>query len=120
MRQLLFKNLTSPDTHRRILCMSERIEQNGVRISTQRRCTYVLKKRIYIGKGSDLDRLKNVAKGGTAQQKHFHVIKRCDSRTGQSKVLCRATGIVYVVFGNSIYLVSFTNSLKICMDKYPG
>lgn len=112
MRELLFKNLSSQDAHRRILCMSETITQDGLEVTTQRRSAYQLKDRIPI---KDLQSSEELGKYKEAKQKemrHFYVIRRRDEKTGE-KLFCKARGCLYVVAGDHLYLVEFTNTLAI-------
>jgi len=117
MRELLFKNLTSCNTHRRILKMSERVAHNGVEIMTLRRCTYLLKERIHVKSKKDIGKLKMLGKNSKTTKRHFHVIRRCDSGTGENRLFCKVDGLLYIVMGNYVYLIAFTNSFMIGMKK---
>lgn len=117
MREVLFKNLTSQDAHRRHVVVSEILTQDGMIIETQRRSTYFLKNRIHVKDLSNLNNLKDQDKKHKPQKRHFRLIKKHNSRSGEDKLFCKIRGLLYAVMGNYIYLIAFTNSFKITLKK---
>ena len=114
MKEVLFKNLTSEDASRKLLSMSETTSQDGMNIMTYKRCTYRLKKRIRI---SDLHDFKEYDENKQPQKKHFYIIKKRDSRTGEEKLFCGSKGILYIVAEDYLYHIAFTNLLKVNMKN---
>jgi len=58
-----------------------------------------------------------LGKDSKTTKRHFHVIRRCDSKTGENRLFCKVHGLLYVVMGNYVYLIAFTNSFMIGMKK---
>jgi len=114
MKEVLFKHLTSEDASRKLLSMSETTSQDGMNIMTHRRCTYRLKKRIQI---SDLHNFKEYNESKQPQKKHFYIIKKRDSMTGEEKLFCGSKGILFIVTEDYLYQIAFTNLLKVNMKN---
>lgn len=118
MRQLLFKNLTSQNTRRRILSICETVSHNGTKLMIQRRNTYTLKSRIHIKSASDVKKLE-ATYGNQApfSDRRLHLIRKYNQKTGENKLFCRAHGLLYIVMNDDVLLIAFTNSLKISMKR---
>jgi len=76
----------------------------------------MLKSRFHIKDAVDIKSLKKQAKTGSIQKRHIQVVRKRDSITGEHKLYCKVKGLLYVVIGNYVYLISFTNSFKIYMQ----
>jgi len=114
MKEVLFKNLTSEDASRKLLSMSETTSQDGMNIMTYRRCTYRLKKRIRI---SNFHNLKEYGENKQAPKKHFYIIKKRNSMTGEEKLFYGSKGMLYIVTEDYLYQIAFTNLLKVNMKN---
>jgi len=117
MRELLFKNLTSGNAHRRDLFISEMVTQGNVVIRTQRRSVYFVKNCTKVKDVSNLDELKKLNDNGELKKRHFYVIKKHNNQTGEDGLFCKVRGFLYVVVGNSVYLIEFINAFKINVKK---
>lgn len=109
--------MTSKDAHRRVLVMAETVQKGKFMIETQRRSAYKVEDCIRIQSQSDLDNLRNSDKNNASQKRHFYVIKKHNSRTGEEILYCKVRGFLYVVVGNYVYQVAFLNSFKIDVKK---
>ena len=117
MRELLFKNMTSHNSQRRLLRMSEVITQGGVVMETQRRTVYAVESCLHINNSYDLDRLKKLQKTDQSEMRHVYIIKKHNAKTGKDTLLYRVKGFLYVVVRERVYRIAFANSFKIDVKK---
>lgn len=99
MRNLVFKNLTSPHKKRRILSTSEVIENKGL-------LTRIRRNFVYIIKGIDENKKE-------LPVPRLYVLKIKDSRTNHEKFFCRVKGGLYLVNNSKLFYVIFSHSLTI-------
>lgn len=114
MREMLYKNLTDLDSRKRDLSIREVVEKNGITARTEKRCIYFIRDIICIKDPSDVERLKSLRETNNAWKKrHFHVLRKHDSGTGEDKLICKVAGTLYAVMGRYAFCVAFIHSLKI-------
>ncbi|MFH0840181.1 MAG: hypothetical protein V1883_04105 [Candidatus Omnitrophota bacterium] len=114
MREIVYKNLTKLDSRKRDLCIREVVEKDGVTARIEKRCIYFVRERICIKDPSDLECLKGLKETNEAwKKKHFHVLRKHDSDTGEDKLICKAAGTLYAIVGQYVFCVAFVHSLKI-------
>jgi len=116
MRELLFKNLKSNIGQRKILSMTETISQDGMQITTQRRSAFHLLDRIRVQDLPGSGNFKDFKCNQQFKDKHFYAIRRADYKHGD-KLFCKVNGSLYVVMGEYLYLIGFTNSIKVGFRK---
>jgi len=113
MRDILFKNLTSLDHHRRDILLSEYIVQNGVTTSTQKHFIYSVSNHTSLDKPEKLQAwIKNCA-GKGPHLKDLSVIKSYDSKAGEEKFEVKIAGNLHVLREQDIFNVDFTQIFKI-------
>lgn len=99
MRDLVFKNITSNQKKRKILCTYEATEQGGV-------ATRIKRSFVYIVKNAQDDK-------SPAPLPHLYLLKIKDTRTREEKFLCRIKGSLYTASDNRMFRVIFSHSLSI-------
>lgn len=114
MREIVFKHLTAKDHKKRDLCVREIVSKDGVMATIERRCIYFIVEKFYIEDPNDIEEFKTLKSGGEAWKKrHFHILRRHDSTTGEDKLICKVAGTLYAVVSNSVYYIAFFHSFKI-------
>ncbi len=114
MRQILYRNFTGVDNMKQDLCIREVITKDDFLATIERRCIYFVREKIYIESVKDLDKLSCLKRGSDAwKKKHFHILRHHDSSTGEDKLLCKACGTFYAVFGHYLFCIAFVHSFKI-------
>ncbi len=99
MREIQYKNLTSPKNGRRVISVSE-INQN------KDCCTHVHKAFIYLAR-------KEEKQQESVTQPVFHIFKSFNTKTKVEKFYFRVKGMFYVVKDIAVYTVYFCHSLRI-------
>lgn len=99
MRDLQFRNITSPSKGQRVLACSELSEQEGIRTTVNRHLVC----RVFEAKGADM----------SLPRPELYVFKKQDKKNRIEIFYCRIKGSMYFSFENRLCLVSFINSLKI-------
>lgn len=113
MRELFFKNMTHWDHNKKDIVVEETIEKDGILAKTTRRCLYFVKERTPVEDPTDL---KNIAEMKTKNDKinrHFHVLKECNSNKGFDKLMCKVAGTFYAMVNNYLYCIVFIHTFKI-------
>lgn len=114
MREILYKNLTNIDNRKRDLCIREVVEKGGITARVEKRCIYFVRDIICIKDPSDVECLKSLRETNDARKKrHFHVIRKHNSDTGEDKLICKVAGTLYAVMGRCVFCVAFMHSFKI-------
>jgi len=105
MRDLLFKNLTSPDKKRRIIVSAEIRDNKGVRSIIRRNFIYLIKEIIPDRKGHQLQQALP----------YLYILKEENSKEQKKKFFCRIKGSMYAVNEDRLFLILFRHSLKISL-----
>ncbi len=114
MREILYKNLTNSDSRKRDLCIREVVEKDGVTTRIEKRCVYFVREIICINDASDLECLKGLKETSNAwKRRHFHVLRKHNSDTGEDRLTCKVAGTLYAIIGRYVFYVAFVHSLKI-------
>jgi len=121
MREVLYKNLTGTDSHKRDLCIQERVTSNGITTTIERRCIYLVREKVYVEDTSNLDELKVLKRAGNARQKrpHYYILRKYDPHTGEDKLICKVFGTFYAIVGHYVFYIAFAQSFKINMEVMP-
>ncbi len=105
MRDILFKNLTSPDKKRKILASSEILDKQGIRSIIHRHFIFTVKE----------VRDSQVKK----PQPYLYVLKKRNTREQKEEFFCRMKSSLYLVRQKKLFLVLFMHSLKITLISIP-
>lgn len=118
MREILVKNLTSENRHRRKLDISERVEQDGVLAASQRRCLYFLREVKRFKSGEEM---KNWLGGSKAKAdtkiRYLNIVKNKNTATNQESLTYQIAGRSYILIGEIIFCVFFTHIFKIEISR---
>ena len=120
MREVVFKNLTSPRSGKKDILLKEVFQRDGVTAKTERRSFYFIK---------DISRLQNDEELQTwvssqnnknePVKRHFHILKEHSDALGTDKFICKILGLFYAVVDRDIYTIAFLHSFKINFAKNP-
>ncbi|MCM8763394.1 MAG: hypothetical protein NC829_03400 [Candidatus Omnitrophica bacterium] len=102
MRDLVYKNITSPDKRKRIITSTERFLEAGIRTTVARHFICIFKK---VHEISPLD-----------SKPHIYLFRHRDNRKQQEKFLCRIRGSICFIQSEEIFIVEFCHSVKINME----
>jgi hypothetical protein len=103
MRDMLFKNLTSPDKRKRIISSSETVDQQGIRSTIKRHFVCMIKE---INE-NDLQ----------PPLPYLYVLKVRNTKELKEKFFCRIKGSLLAIRDGKLYLVLFMHSLKIDLSS---
>jgi len=113
MRDILFKNLTTSDRHRRDIFLSECSEQHGVTTKTQKHFIYYIRDHSFLGNSEKLGVWLKKYAGKGPHLKNLSVLKNYDSKTGEESFEVKLAGHLYVLREQDIFDVDFTQIFKI-------
>ncbi len=118
MRDILIKNLTSEDKHRRRLQILERVEQNGILATSQRYCAYLLREKKRFKNLEEINNWFTTHKKQTSTKiRYLKVVKARNTLTNQENLVYQVAGRSYLVVGHSIFCAFFTHIFKIQLSK---
>lgn len=106
MRDLVFKNLTSNQKGRKVLCTYEKMEQGGVLTRIKRSFVYIIKN-------------AHDSQAKKLYTPHLYILKIKDTHVNKEKFLCRIKGSIHIVNDSKLYLVAFSHSLSIDLTPVP-
>lgn len=106
MRDLIFKNLSSPNKQRRILASSEIMDKKGVRSIIHRHFVCMLK--------------EVKADQASRPMPYLYVLRKQNSRDQEEKFFCRMKGSVFATINGRLFLIRFMHSLKISLVPVPA
>ena len=99
MRDLLFKNLTSPDRGRKIIASSEVADKEGVHSVVRRHFTYIVKS----------IPSTNIAK----PQPYLYVLKERNNKQKREHFFCKIKGSVLAQNNGSFFQILFVHTLSV-------
>jgi len=105
MRDLIFKNLTSPNKQRRILASSEIVDKEGVRSIIHRHFVCMIKE----VKAEQVSR----------PMPYLYVLRKQNTKDQEEKFFCRMKGSVFATINGRLFLIRFMHSLKINLIPVP-
>lgn len=108
MREMVFKNITSPDHRKKDLFLSRTIKQNGIVCKSEREHHYIIKRE---GKFNRLNGLKIIS--GNLPYRQVFIIKNRNTKLGKEMFSCNVKGNFYCINKGYIYLVQFNQSFKV-------
>ena len=118
MREIVFKNLTSPNLRKKDTVLREVFEKDGVVAKTERRCFYFIKDVMHLDDAAAMQKwLDDQKKPANVERRHFCILKEHNDSLGEDKVICKICGTFYAVVNNRIYTVGFLHSFKVCFSK---
>jgi len=107
MRDLLFKNLTSPSKRRRIITSSEIFDKQGVRSIIHRHFVYIIRE------------IKDDYKIEKPSP-YIYVLKEHNNKEQRERFFCRIKGSIEAQSQGKAYLILFMHSLKIHLVPIPN
>ena len=117
MREILYKNLTGDHNRKRDLSVREIVTRDGITATIERRCIYFVREKIFIRNPNNLDELKVLKKTDDAwKKKHFHILRKHKSDTGEDKLICKVAGTFYAIVEHYVFCIAFVHSFKIDLD----
>lgn len=118
MREVIFKNLTSPQTRKKDILLKEVFERDGVVGKTERRSFYFIKDVIHLHSDDELQKwINSQDKTEGPVKKHFHIMKEHNDILGVDKFICKIFGVFYAVIDRDIYTIAFLHSFKVNFVK---
>jgi hypothetical protein len=99
MRDLLYKNLTSPDRGRKIIASSEIADKEGVHSVVRRHFAYIIKP------VPDADQVK--------PQPYLYVFKERNTKQKREHFFCKVKGSILAVNNGNIFQILFVHTLSV-------
>lgn len=113
MHDILFKNLTSLNHHRRDIFLSEQFEKDGVMTKTQKHFIYLVRDHTLLESPEELEGwVKKYSRQGP-RLKDLSVLKIHDSKKGEERFEVKIVGNLYVLRDRDIFNVDFIQVFKI-------
>ena len=104
MRDILYQNLTSDDKRRRDLFVQEMFEKNGIISCTQKKATYIIKKRVPFEDIANIDEwIKRQNQANGPAQRQIYILKTFNSKRAEEGFTCKIVGSLYAVADNNLY-----------------
>lgn len=100
MRDLVFKNLTSEDRKRKVVCATEVTEQEGVRSTIRRHFICFVR---------EIKHKPHLGKPGS----YLYVVKERNTKERKERFFCKMKGSIHAVHNGKAYLIIFMHTLKI-------
>jgi hypothetical protein len=118
MREVVFKNLTSPRSRKKDILLKEVFQRDGVTAKTERRSLYFIKDIIHLNSDEELQTWVDSQNNRSEPVKrHFHILKEHSDALGMDKFICKILGLFYAVVDRDIYTIAFLHSFKINFAK---
>lgn len=118
MRELIFKNLTTPTSRKRDVSVEEIVERNGLVSSTTKRSIYFIRGSHHITSQDELKHwIDRRRKDANFNKKFFHILREYSDKDKKDKLICKMRGSFYVISGESAYNIVFVHAIKIKIHK---
>ncbi|MFQ5952617.1 MAG: hypothetical protein ACE5JK_04335 [Candidatus Omnitrophota bacterium] len=112
MKHLVLRNVLGHNPRKHEVSIEEISDRPRNKISRKIITKYFVKERY---DSESLDDLKGWIELDRKGEKplNCHVLTTINTRTGESKVVCKALGVFYLVYGLTVYKIVFVNEIKI-------
>ncbi|MDP3790579.1 MAG: hypothetical protein Q8R38_00845 [Candidatus Omnitrophota bacterium] len=118
MREVIFKNLWSVQTHKKDILLKEMFERDGVVAKTERRSFYFIKDVTHLKSDDELNKWVNVQDNKSEPiKRHFHIMKEHSDLSGTDRFMCKILGTFYAVVDKDVYTIAFLHSFKVSFAK---
>ena len=118
MREVLFKNLTSLESRKKDILLTEMFEKGGVSAKTERRYFYFIKDIHHMQDEEEFQAwMSGQKKVSPPTKRHFHILKERNDELGEERLICKVAGMFYAVVGRDVYSIAFLHSFKINFAK---
>lgn len=118
MREVIYRNLTSPNSRKKDIFLQEVFEKNGVSAKTERRCFYFIKDIFHLDKPEDLQKwLNSQGEIGSINRRHFYIYKEHRDDLGEDRLLCKILGTFYAIVDQCVYTIAFLHSFRVRFTK---
>ena len=115
MREIVVRNLTSPDWLKRDCVVSELIQQGDYTTRVMRRCTYHVESQTELPATNDsVTWAQNL---DPLPPRQVFVTKDLDPETGGERVAYKVLGHFYVVWGRAVFCVGFRHILAMDIES---
>lgn len=118
MREVVYKNLTSPGSRKKDIFVQEVFEKDGVTAKTERRCFYFIKDVNHFDKPDDMQAwMARQSESGAAGKRQFYIFKRHSDANGEDRLICKILGNFFAAVNDSVYTIAFLHSFKVRFSK---
>lgn len=114
MRQILVRNLTSPDQLKRDCVVTELMRHGDYATKVIRRCTYRVESQTALP--STADSIPWAQNLDPLPPRQVFVTKDLDPQTGGERVVYKVLGHFYVVWGHAVFCVGYRHILSMDID----
>ena len=114
MREIIVRNLTSPDWLKRDCVVSELIQQGDYSTKVIRRCTYQVKSQTTLP--STADSIPWANNLDPLPPRQVFVTKDLNPDTGGERVIYKVLGHFYVVWGREVFCVGYRHILAMDVE----
>jgi hypothetical protein len=120
MKELVYKAIDGINPIKKEVSIEEIDDCVQTRIKKKWTCKYFLKS--YHVSRSEVDLKKWLCSHGkdSSTVKNCHILKKMDTKTGQTKIVCKVLGEFFAVNGLTVIKIVYMNSLNINMEKKVG
>ena len=110
MREILVRNLTSPDWSKRDCVVTELVQQGDYATRVMRRCTYHVESQTTLP--STTDSITWAHNLDPQPPRQVFVTKDLDPESGAERVVYKVLGRFYVVWGRVVFCVGYRHILS--------
>jgi hypothetical protein len=114
MREILVRNLTSPNLLQRDCVVTERIQQGEYATHVLRRCTYRIESQTPLP--ATQDSIRWAQNLDPLPPRQVFVTKDLNPDTGSERVVYKVLGHFYVVWGRDVFCIGYRHILSMDVD----
>ena len=120
MKELVYKTIDGLHPRKKEISIEETEDRLKTHITKKWVCKYFVKSQHYSRTNNDVRAwlVDNQKEGSNV--KNCHILKFIDSRTGDTRILCKVIGEFFIVNGLNIIKIFYVNSLKVHMSRNRG
>lgn len=115
MKELVYKNMSGSNPKKREVSFEEINSRNESRVSKKWVCKYFIKDKLESKDTKVLKKWVEERKKNVRANNH-HIMREMDTRTGESKIVCKVLGEFFAVSGYTAYKIVYINEIRIHID----
>lgn len=112
MRKVVYRDILGNNPRKHEVSVEERFSHPDRSITKKWVCKYFVEEK-YFGKKKDDLRDWICSKKESSRKKNCHILRQCDTKTGENKIICKVLGDFFVIVGKMAYKIVYVNEVKI-------
>ncbi|MEA3489560.1 MAG: hypothetical protein U9R44_04380 [Candidatus Omnitrophota bacterium] len=115
MKELVYKNIVGNNPRKREISIEEISSKKEPRVEKKWICKYFIKEKY---RSRSMNNIREWVKREKKNErmKNCHILRENNTRTGESKIICKLLGEIFVICGMTVYKIVYVNEIRVKIE----